>query len=34
MSWHLEPAAGRHIFKVDAQGYPSELWKKITPAGK
>jgi len=24
-----EPTAGRQIFKVDAQDYPSELWKKI-----
>jgi hypothetical protein len=24
-----EATAGRQIFKVDAQDYPSELWKKI-----
>jgi len=29
-----EPTAGRQIFKVDAQGYPSELWKKIAPGSR
>ena len=26
-----EPVIARQIFKVDAQGYPSELWKAIAP---
>ncbi len=26
-----EPKIGRAIFKVDAQGYPAELWTKVTP---
>jgi hypothetical protein len=29
-----EPTAGRQIFKVDAQGYASGLWKKIAPGSK
>jgi hypothetical protein len=29
-----EPAVTRQIFEVDAQGYPSELWKAIAPAHK
>jgi hypothetical protein len=29
-----EPAAACQILKVDARGYPSELWKKIGPGGK
>jgi hypothetical protein len=29
-----EPTVTRQIFKVDAQGYPSELWKQIAPGGK
>jgi hypothetical protein len=26
-----EPKLGRAIFKVDAQGYPAELWEKVSP---
>ena len=26
-----EPKAGREIFKVDAQGYPAELWESVSP---
>lgn len=26
-----EPKLGGAIFKVDAQGYPAELWTKVTP---
>jgi hypothetical protein len=29
-----EPTVTRQIFKVDAQGFPSELWDKIAPAQK
>ena len=29
-----EPAITRQIFKVDAQGFPSELWDKIVPPNK
>ncbi len=29
-----KPAITRQIFKVDAQGFPAELWKAIAPAGK
>jgi hypothetical protein len=29
-----EPGITRQIFKVDAQGFPSELWDKIAPANK
>jgi hypothetical protein len=25
------PKPGRQIFKVDAQGYPVELWEKVSP---
>ena len=26
-----DPKVGRTIFKVDAQGYPAELWEKVSP---
>jgi hypothetical protein len=26
-----QPQRGRAIFKVDAQGYPAELWEKVSP---
>jgi hypothetical protein len=26
-----DPKVGRAIFKVDAQGYPTELWQKVSP---
>ena len=26
-----EPTLGRQIFKVDAEGYPAELWEKVFP---
>lgn len=29
-----QPTITRQIFKVDAQGFPTELWKEIAPAHK
>ena len=26
-----QPKLGRELFKVDAQGYPAELWEKVSP---
>jgi hypothetical protein len=29
-----QPTITRQVFKVDAQGFPSDLWKQISPAHK